>query len=62
MNGLDAARLISQLAPQTAMLMFTMHPSKELLKAARAAGVRDVVSKIDPLSDHLSSALRLICA
>lgn len=61
MNGLDAARLISQLAPRTAMLMFTMHPSNELLKAARAAGIRDVVSKVDPLSDHLSSALRRIC-
>ena len=61
MNGLDAARQINHLAPQTAMLMFTLHSSNELLKAAKAAGIRDVVSKSDPLSDHLSMALRQIC-
>ena len=62
MNGLDAARHISQLAPNTAMVMFTLHPSGELLRAARAVGVRDVVSKADQLSDSLLVALRQICA
>jgi DNA-binding NarL/FixJ family response regulator len=62
MNGLEAAKRISDRAPGTAMLMFTMHPSGELLRAARAAGVRDVVSKSDRLSDHLSSALKQISA
>ncbi len=61
MNGLDAARNISQLAPNTAMLMFTLHPSVELLRAARAVGVKDVVSKTDQLSDSLLIALRQIC-
>ena len=60
MDGLDAARHISQLAPNTAMVMFTMHPSGELLKVARALGVRDVVSKTDHLSDSLLVALRQI--
>jgi hypothetical protein len=44
------------------MVMFTMHPSRELLKVAQAVGVRDVVSKTDQLSEHLLLALRQICA
>ena len=62
MDGLEAARQISNIAPDTAMVMFTMHPSRELLKVAQAVGVRDVVSKTDRLSDHLLLALRQICA
>jgi DNA-binding NarL/FixJ family response regulator len=62
MNGLDAARQISHVAPETAMVMFTMHPSAELLKAAQAVGVREVVSKTDRLSGSLLVALRQICA
>jgi DNA-binding NarL/FixJ family response regulator len=62
MNGLEAARKISNIAPDTAMVMFTMHPSRELLKVAQALGVRDVVSKTDQLSDHLLLALRQIFA
>ena len=62
MDGLEAARKISNIAPDTAMVMFTMHPSRELLKVAQAVGVRDVVSKTDRLSDHLLLTLRQICA
>jgi DNA-binding NarL/FixJ family response regulator len=62
MDGLEAARKISNIAPDTAMVMFTMHPSRELLRVAQAVGVRDVVSKTDRLSDHLLLALRQICA
>ena len=62
MDGLEAARKISHIAPDTAMVMFTMHPSKELLKVAQAVGVRDVVSKTDQLSERLLVALRQICA
>jgi DNA-binding NarL/FixJ family response regulator len=62
MDGLEAARKISNIAPDTAMVMFTMHPSRELLKVAQAVGVRDVVSKTDQLSKHLLLALRQICA
>ena len=61
MNGLEAARQISHVAPKTVMVMFTLHPSGELLRAARAVGVRDVVSKSDQLSDSLLVALRQIC-
>jgi len=62
MNGLEAALRIRDVAPRTAMLMFTMHASSELVKTALEAGVADVVSKSDRLSDHLSSALRQIIA
>ena len=62
MNGLEAARQISDRAPKTAMLMFTMHTSDELLRAARAVGVKAVVSKSDELTGHLSVALKQICA
>ena len=62
MNGLDAARQIRLLAPETGMVMFTMHSSPQLLQQARAAGIRDVVSKSDLLSEHLLSALKQICA
>ena len=61
MDGLEAARKISNIAPDTAMVMFTMHPSRELLKVAQAVGVRDVISKTDQLSEHLLLALRQIC-
>ncbi len=62
MNGLEAARQINDRAPQTAMLMFTMHPSGELLRAARQAGVRDVVSKCDqPLRPYVPSSEADLC-
>jgi DNA-binding NarL/FixJ family response regulator len=45
MDGMEAARHIAVLAPETGMLMFTMHHSEQLLKDARAAGIKDVISK-----------------
>ena len=61
MNGLEAARQIKVIAPQAAMVMFTMHSSPQLLREAQAAGIRDVVSKTDQLVDHLLPALRQAC-
>ena len=58
MNGLEAARQINQLAPKTAMLMFTMHNSDELRTAARAAGIREVLSKSEAAGDHLMNSLK----
>ena len=40
------------------MIMFTVYSSEQLLKAARANGVKDVVSKGDLLGEHLLTALR----
>lgn len=62
MNGLEAARQISRLAPATVLIMFTVHNSPQLLKEARARGVSDVVSKCDLLEEHLLTALRHACA
>ena len=58
MNGMDAAREISQIAPGAKIIMFTVHSSEQLLKEARAIGVFDVVSKCDLVGGHLLSALR----
>jgi DNA-binding NarL/FixJ family response regulator len=58
MNGLEAARQIHAMSPQTAMLMFTIHNSPQLLQEARAAGIRDVISKTDQLTERLLPALK----
>jgi DNA-binding NarL/FixJ family response regulator len=58
MNGLDAAREISQLSPGTIVVMLTMHYGAELLTQAQAAGVRDVLSKSDHLAGRLLASLR----
>jgi DNA-binding NarL/FixJ family response regulator len=58
MGGLEAARQIRAIAPSTAMVMFTMHSSPQLLREARAVGISDVISKTDLLADGLLPALR----
>jgi DNA-binding NarL/FixJ family response regulator len=60
MNGLDAARLIAQIAPQLPMLMFTMYSSQCLITEARAAGIKDVFSKSAGVPDGLISAIQEI--
>ena len=62
MNGLEAARQITRLAPKVAMVMFTMHVSAQLRRDAQAAGIREVISKSDGIEDHLFPAIRTIGA
>lgn len=62
MNGLEAAREITRIAPNVEMVMFTMHTSEQLQKDAREAGIKDVISKSDTIGDHLLASLRSICA
>jgi DNA-binding NarL/FixJ family response regulator len=62
MNGLEAARQIAVIAPKTAMLMFTMHTSAQLVEEARAAGIKGVLSKTDSLGERLLASLKHICA
>jgi DNA-binding NarL/FixJ family response regulator len=62
MNGLEAGREIAQLAPHITIVMFTMHSSEQLVKAARAAGIKEVVSKSAENPDHLFSVLRSACS
>ena len=62
MNGLEAARLIRALAPDTTMLMFTLHSCAQLVNEAHAAGIIDVVSKSEGLATQLLASLSSICA
>jgi CheY-like chemotaxis protein len=47
MDGLSAARQISKLLPETPLLMYTMHWSRQVELEAQKIGVRKVVSKGD---------------
>ena len=47
MNGLDAARIIAQLSPETPILMVTLYLSKQLAEEARKAGIRGTCAKTD---------------
>ena len=58
MDGLEAAGQINQLAPNTTMLMFTMHNSEQLLKIAPTAGIKEVLPKSDGLAEHLLASLK----
>jgi two-component system, NarL family, response regulator NreC len=62
MNGLDAAREITRIAPNVQMVMFSMFISEQLRKDAQAVGIKDVISKSDSIGDHLLASLRTICA
>jgi DNA-binding NarL/FixJ family response regulator len=55
MDGLDAARQISRIAPKTPMVMLTLHNCELLLKEAQAAGVRHVFSKVEGVQDLIAS-------
>jgi DNA-binding NarL/FixJ family response regulator len=46
-NGVEAARRMSEIAPAVPIVMFTEHASPELERHALDAGIRKVVSKID---------------
>jgi DNA-binding NarL/FixJ family response regulator len=47
MNGLEAARIISRLSPETPMLMVTLYLSRQLAEEARKAGIRGTCAKTD---------------
>ena len=58
MDGLQAAGQINHIAPNTIMLMFTLHKCEQLLKDAQSAGIRDVISKSDGLGEQLLAGLK----
>ena len=58
MNGLEAARRISDFAPEVTIILFTMHESAMVWKAARAGGIRDVLSKSEDGNQQLLDSLR----
>jgi DNA-binding NarL/FixJ family response regulator len=57
MNGLDAAREISKIAPGMPMIMFTMFESGHLVEAALKVGIKHVFSKSDGFGDHVFTAM-----
>jgi len=58
MNGLDAARAIVRIAPNTSMLMLTMHACQQLENQARAIGFKAVLSKSDNIAGLLIASLK----
>ncbi len=62
MNGVEAARQISNIAPKCAILLFTMFATPQLADLARAAGVRAVFSKDVNGVSELVEAITAIAA
>jgi two-component system, NarL family, nitrate/nitrite response regulator NarL len=60
MNGLDAARAIKAIAPNTRILMFTLHIYPQLVAEARKVGISDVVSKASASGPELLQAVRSV--
>lgn len=57
LNGLDAARQIRRLLPQTEVLIFTAHEKDELIKEAFEAGAKSYILKSEE-TPHLLEAVR----
>jgi DNA-binding NarL/FixJ family response regulator len=47
LNGLDLAKQIAEILPNTPILMVTLHLSRQLAEAAREVGVRGACAKQD---------------
>ena len=47
LNGLQAAKLIHDQSPETALILLTMHDPVELIDQLAAAGVRTCIQKTD---------------
>jgi DNA-binding NarL/FixJ family response regulator len=60
MNGLEAAKEISKIAPRLPMIMFTMHQGGEIVEAALKAGIKHVFDKSDGFGDHVIDAIRTL--
>ena len=59
MNGLDAAPILHEIAPQVPIILFTSHKDAVSEKRAKAAGIRAVVSKIDQIDVLVDQILRV---
>lgn len=60
LNGLEAARQISQNLPHAALLMFTMHANEHLARVADEVGIRRVISKADGAEDLINAITSLL--
>jgi DNA-binding NarL/FixJ family response regulator len=60
MNGLESARILSNMKPSAMILLFTMHRSAVADRDARAAGINAVVSKSEGAGMLISQAQALL--
>lgn len=58
MNGLDAAREISGIAPGMPMIMFTMHGADAVRRDAERVGIKHVFPKEKGFGDNVFEAMR----
>ena len=59
MDGLEATWRILETAPQTAVLIFTMHKSEQMVREAQKAGARGYVLKSDSADDIIAAVAAL---
>ena len=59
MNGLEATRVIKKELPNTAVLIFTVHESEDLIRAVLAAGARGYLLKTE-LTHTVVAAVELV--
>jgi len=62
MNGLEAAREISKIAPEAHILLFTLYSTPQLLEDARNAGVNNVLSKSESGATLVHAIRSLVAA
>ena len=60
MNGLESARILSNMKPSAMILLFTMHRNAVADGDARAAGINAVVSKSEGVGTLISQAQALL--
>jgi DNA-binding NarL/FixJ family response regulator len=60
MNGLESARILSNMKPSAMILLFTMHRNVVADGDARAAGINAVVSKSEGAGTLISQAQTLL--
>jgi len=62
MNGFDAARQIKMIAPQSCIVLFTLHDCPQLIEDARKIGINHVLSKSSESGSAVVSAIRALLA
>jgi DNA-binding NarL/FixJ family response regulator len=60
MNGLEAARVLSETVPQVPLILFSLHVDSILEREASTAGIRAVVSKAENMQVLVSKVRTLL--
>jgi DNA-binding NarL/FixJ family response regulator len=59
-NGMEAAAALHKMFPRVPMILYTLHKDIVPEKLAKAAGIRAVVSKLDPFDILLGEVLNFV--